>query len=179
MIVAFDNTFLTLVLNPVSPSRANPATGLPAPHCRQRIEALIDSLSGSGSNQVIIPAPALAETLVVSEDAEKVMATLRSYTAVEIAAFDARSALELAIMTREAIKAGDKRSGSNLDWQLIKLDRQIVAIARAHGASVLYTDDGAQTNFAERCGLAVKHTWDLDLPAAYAQIKMDLENEEA
>lgn len=179
MIVAFDNTFLTLVLNPASPSRANPATGLPTPHCRQRIEALIDSLSGASANQVVIPTPALAETLVVSEDVDKIIATLRSYTAVEIAPFDSRSALELAIMTREAIKAGDKRSGSNLDWQLIKLDRQIVAIARAHGASVLYTDDGAQTTFAERCGLVVKHTWDLELPAAYAQIKMDLEDETA
>jgi hypothetical protein len=38
-----------------------------------------------------------------------------------------------------------------------------------NGADVFYTDDGNQSAFAEKLGMTVKHTWDLDLPPKYAQ----------
>ena len=168
MIVAFDNTFLTLVINPNAIARPDPSTGEPVPHCRQRIDALIDSLS-KRSGKVIVPAPSWAETLIASPDAQALVNAIKANDAIEIVSFDARSAYELAEMTRDAIANGDKRSGSTAEWQKVKFDRQIVAIAKAHGASKLYTDDDAQAHFARLCGVAVVHTWELELPKEYAQ----------
>lgn len=98
---------------------------------------------------------------------------------MELVPFDARSAIEYGIMTRTAKESGDKRAGALGDWQRIKFDRQIVAVAVAHGASVLYTDDENQSKFAELVGLAVKHTWELDLPDKYAQMDILERNEKA
>lgn len=45
-------------------------------------------------------------------------------------------------------------------------------IAKVNGASIFYSDDGNQSVFAERLGMQVKHSWDLDLPHRYAQRSM-------
>lgn len=174
MIVAFDNTFLTLALNPAATPRPNPATGKPIPHCRQRIEALIDGLGKKGDT-LIIPAPCLAEVMVAAPDIDKVIAVLRNYTAVDIGAFDSKAAIEWALMTRDAFARGDKKAGEELEWHRVKFDRQIVAIAKAHGASTLYTDDMPQSNFAALGQLPVVHTWELDLPDDYRQEAFDYE----
>lgn len=39
MIVAFDNTFLSLVLHPGAKPRPNPSTGKPVEFCKERVEA--------------------------------------------------------------------------------------------------------------------------------------------
>lgn len=178
MIVAFDNTFLTLIINPKAKPGPDPATGLPVSHYKQRLDALIDSLSGS-SNRVIIPAPCLAETLVAAADIANVLELIKSYSAIEIAPFDGKSAVELAIISQKAIANGDKRNGSVVPWQQIKFDRQIVAIAKTANASIFYTDDASQSVFATEIGLSVKHSWELDLPPEYAQrdISEILQNE--
>lgn len=168
MIVAFDNTFLTLLLNPGVRLRPNPNTHLPTTHIRQRMAALIDGLS-TRKDTLLIPTPALAEVLCTA-DVNRVLPVLDDVGILELAPFDGRSAIELGEMTRRAVVGGDKRDGSTADWQKIKLDRQIVAIAKAHGASVLYTDDGNQTKFANLGGLSTVSTWELDLPAKYAQM---------
>lgn len=172
MIVAFDNTFLTLAINPSATPRPNPATGQPVSHCRERIEALIDGFGPR--DQVIVPTPAFAEVLCASADCDRILAAVQGVSCFNIIPFDARSAYELAMMTRAAIAAGDKKEGEDQPWQLIKLDRQIVAIAKAHGATVLYSDDTRQSNFATRAGLAVRHTWDLDLPSTHAQLNLEV-----
>lgn len=172
MIVALDNTFLTLWISPDAKSRPDPKTGKPVDFCKERIEALIDSLSRNDRSRVIIPTPSLAEALVSAEDAIKITKELELYASVQIVPFDVRSAVELSYLTRAALAANNKKGGLDIDWQHVKHDRQIVAIAKAHGASILYTDDSSQTHFACQAGLSVKHTWDLELPAAYAQHSM-------
>jgi len=131
MIIAFDNTFLSLVLNPDTPPTLNPATKKPVDHCAQRVEALVDSLSNRGDT-VLIPTPCFSELLCGVPD--------------------------LASITRQAIKDDDKKSGTIIGWQEIKFDRQIAIIAKVSGA--------------EKLGLNVRHTWDLDLPSKYAQDEM-------
>jgi predicted nucleic acid-binding protein len=172
VIVAFDNTFLTLALNPSVTPRPNPATGQPVSHCRERIEALIDSFGPK--DKVLIPTPVLAEVLCVAEDCDQILTVTRNVACFDVVPFDARSAYELAQMTRAAIAAGDKKDGEIEPWQLIKLDRQIVAIAKAHGAKVLYSDDIPQSNFAIRAGLEVRHTWNLELPDTHAQLRLEV-----
>lgn len=168
MIVAVDNTFLTLLLNPKAPARPNPNTGEPVPHYRQRIEHLIDEIS-QRNGTLYIPAPALAEALCMSAAAEAAFEVLQSYSCIEIAPFTGRAAYELGRVIRTAKAEGDKRSGQMGDWQHVKMDRAIVAIAVALSVEVFYSDDDRQINFAKMAGLNVKSTWDLKLPAKYAQ----------
>lgn len=177
MIVAFDNTFLSLVLNPEARPRSDPSTGAPVEFCRERIEGMIDSHS-SGGDTVLIPTPCLAELLAAVPDISRVIGEIQASTAFEIASFDARCAIELGLVTQEAIRLGDKKGGVSAGWQEVKFDRQIAVIAKVNGAEILYTDDGNQTVFAGRLGLRVKHTWQLDLPPKYRQGSLNWDSDD-
>lgn len=176
MIAAIDNSFLTLLLNPAAVARPNPATGLPVTFCRQRIEALVDELSRQNGT-LLVPTPALAEALCVSASIEAYFNDLQQYASIELAPFDGRAAYELGRMIRDAKRAGDKRSGQTGDWQHVKMDRAIVAIAVSRSAQVFYSDDNRQITFAKMAGLEVRSTWDLDLPTEFAQQHLSEQSE--
>lgn len=95
MIVAFDNTFLSLVLRPGSPPASNYETGQPVEYSRERIEALVDSLANTGG-RVLIPTPCLTELLSAVPDLERAVSEIDRSPAFQIASFDARCAIELA-----------------------------------------------------------------------------------
>jgi hypothetical protein len=168
LIAAIDNTFLTLLLNPAAIARPNPATGQPIPYCRQRIEALIDDLSRTNGT-LLVPTPALAEALCMSASVEAYFSALLEFACIELAPFDGPAAFELGRIIRSAKLAGDKRSGQTGDWQHVKMDRAIVAIAVSRSATIFYSDDSRQVAFAKLAGLQVKSTWHLDLPPEFAQ----------
>jgi hypothetical protein len=169
MIIAFDNTFLSLIFNPNTLPTPNPLTGKPVDHCTQRVEALVDMHSKRGDT-VLIPTPCFSELLCAVPDLEKAIQAINSSVAFDLAPFDARCAIDLADLQRKAKASGDKKSGVAASWNEIKFDRQIAIIAKVGGAEIFYTDDTNQTKFAEMTGMQVKHTWDLDLPAKYAQM---------
>ncbi len=81
-----------------------------------------------------------------------------------IADFDMMAAVEVAAMTRDAIRAGDKKDGSTSPWQKVKIDRQIIAIARVRGVERIYSDDKGVAAFAEKVALPVVQTWAMPLP---------------
>lgn len=168
MIVAFDNTFLSLVMHPGTPPTPNPATGKPVDHCQARVEALVDMHSKRGDT-VIIPTPCFAELLCAVPDFEKTIGEINASAAFDLMPFDARCAIDLAAAIRKAKASGDKKPGISAGWQEVKFDRQIAVIAKVNGAELLYTDDSNQAAFAKMLGMTVKHTWELDLPPAYAQ----------
>ncbi|WP_124253716.1 type II toxin-antitoxin system VapC family toxin [Cereibacter sphaeroides] len=172
MIAAIDNTFFTLMVNPSALARPNPNTGLPTPHVRERIESLIDDLSKSGS-QLLVPTPALAETLCISGSADRLLEQLSGYSCIETVGFDKRAAFEFSEIIRSAKNNGDKRCGVAGKWQYLKIDYQIVAIAKVNGATVFYSDDDGQSRFAELAGMQVVHTWNLPLSPARAQILIE------
>ena len=171
MIIAFDNTFLSLVLNPGTAPTPNPATGEPIEYCKERVEALVDSHSKRGDT-VLIPTPCLSELLCIVPDIEKAVGEINRSVVFDLAPFDARCAIDLADATRKAVASGDKRSGVKTGWNEVKFDRQIAIIAKVNGAEVFYTDDGNQSEFAKLLGITVRHTWDLDLPPEYAQVPL-------
>lgn len=173
MIVAFDNTFLSIAFHPPTRPRPDPKTGEPVSHCSARIEALIDSLSRSNST-VIIPTPCFSELLCVVPDFERAISKINQLAAFDLAPFDERCAIDLAEVVRNAKAAGDKKSGLDASWNEIKFDRQIAMIAKVHGAEIFYTDDSNQAAFAKEIGLEVKHTWDLTLPSTHLQQELNL-----
>jgi hypothetical protein len=90
-----------------------------------------------------------------------------------VAPFDTLAAVEAATMTAEAIKAGDKlggvQPGSNV-WQKVKFDRQIIAVSRVQGATVIYSHDPDMKTLVGPVGPQVLSLADLPLPPQDAQI---------
>lgn len=163
MILVVDSSALALIINPDADPPDDPETGSPLNRTRDRIELLQASMDARDT--IIVPTPVLAEILVKAGDgAPDVLLALQGLAKIRIAPFDERAAVETAMMTREALAAGDKRGGSDQAWQKVKIDRQIVAIARVHGASRIYADDHGLAAFATLVGLDVVSSWGLPLP---------------
>ena len=70
-IVGFDNTLLSLLLNPNAGAPLNPSTGQAVSGAKLRAEHLVQVL-GKSRAKIIIPAPAAAEILtVIGPDAQQ------------------------------------------------------------------------------------------------------------
>jgi hypothetical protein len=133
------------------------------------------SLAEKSKSRIIIPMPAAAEYLVGAD-----MAAVESFNRLErksfvfVAPFDRASAFECALLDRAAIGGGDKKDGSISPWQKVKIDRQIVAIGKANGATLLISGDEGVRNNALRVGMAAKKIQDLELPESAKQAKLEL-----
>lgn len=166
--VAFDNTVLSLLMFPDADQHEG-EDGHILEYARERVLGLVQSLEDA-REQVIIPAPALAELLVTDGvDAQEVLTALRGSAFIRIESFDERAAVELAMRLREARKTGDQRQGMQITKGAMKFDRQIVAISLVSGARILYSDDIGVALFAASCGLPVKRIADLPVPASQQQ----------
>lgn len=152
------------MLTPNSPAPLDPTTGEPVEKAGERIALLISELSRA-KTKIILPTPALSEFFIKAGAAlSEYHRRLRSMTAFRIAPFDEKAAIECALMNSAAIASGDKRAGIQAEWQKVKFDRQILAIARAEGASKLYTDDLKLQQQASAYGVEVAGIADLPLP---------------
>ena len=119
--------------------------------------------------------PAVAEYLTGADDA-----ALDTFTKLErkafiiVAPFDRAAAFECALIDRAALLRGDKKDGVDAPWQKIKIDRQIVATGKAHGATLVISDDGGVRKNAARIKIAAKSISELDLPDSARQADLDL-----
>ena len=162
--VLLDATAFSLLVNPDAKAPDDPATGLPVSDAGKRFDFLRTQIEKSGST-IIIPTPALAEVLVsIGDAAPAVIDRLNRSGRFRIAGFDLFAAVELAAMTRDALRAGDKKQGSPESWQKVKIDRQIIAIARINQVDLIYSDDRGVKHFAELLGIQVIQTWEMPLP---------------
>jgi hypothetical protein len=161
--VAFDAGMLSLLLHqtarfPVCDD------GKPVTRPKDRIEHLIAEL-GKADAQIIIPAPAFAEFLNVVEDAGPAyLAEIEKTSTFTVEPFDTQAAVEAAWMFRTFKAKGDKRGGAEGPYQRVKVDQQIVAIARAKQAERVYTTDGQVVAICATLGMDVLHICDLPLP---------------
>ncbi len=167
--VLFDSNFLSYLLNRNSRTPIDFKTGEPVQHAQKRVEYLIECLEKS-KERVLIPTPVLAEVLVFAGDAlGQWLKIINGTTAFEIAGFDLRAAIELALMEQLARKQGDKRGGSGDTWVKVKFDRQIIAIAKVHQVSSIYSDDVNLQSWAEKHGIEVIRLEDINIPPELAQ----------
>ena len=134
---------------------------------KERVEYLLRQLEEQ-NERIILPAPAFAEFLILAAiDAPRYVAMIRENSAFRIEPFDERAAIELADMELAAKTLGNKRGlAVSSEWQKVKFDRQIVAIAKVHGVSRLYSDDSDVKLHGESHGLEVLAVADLPLPPA-------------
>jgi predicted nucleic acid-binding protein len=153
-VVVFDTSFLILLLDP----RVKGVGKVDA--------KLLHLIATLDKDVVVIPTPALSETLIRAGDAAPQYLEFLSKTPhFRIASFGPRAAVEAAARHREALLAGDKREGSE-SWAKVKFDRQIIAIAKVEGAERIYSNDADIHRFGQAEGLQVIRLEDLEDPPA-------------
>lgn len=178
MTAAFDNTMLSVLLNPDGRIPADPATGQPVVEAKARAEAVINDLQ-KARRKIILPAPACAELLTaIGPEAQQYISIISRSRVFEVANFDARCAAELALLNRGEFRQRDDELHAE-PYQKRKVDRQIVAIAKVYGASEIYTDDKGLARLARLCGITPIGIAEVPLPEAARQIPLALEPHEA
>lgn len=137
-----------------------------------RIAQLLEDVSKDGG-KILIPTPCLAEFLVgAAEATTEWLNGLERKRGVVVAPFDRRSAFECALLDRAAIGSGDKKGGRTDAWQRIKIDRQVIAIARANNSGRIVTDDEGLRSTALSVGMSVLRIRELALPESARQGKL-------
>lgn len=166
--IAIDNTLLSLLLHPKARPPQNPKTGQPIDRLEDRLERLLQDWE-EDNETILIPTPALTEFLILADkDGPTYLSDIDANPHFVVAGFDQRAAVELAAMNLAARKAQPKRKRGNptATWTKIVFDRQIVAIAKSNGATVIYSDDLGLEKFAQQHLISVVKTWELPLPPA-------------
>jgi predicted nucleic acid-binding protein len=179
--VVFDTTYLLFLLQERLPPPLIPKTTQPIPDYETRIAHLLNTLQKNRS-KIIVPTPVLAEVLVRADAAAPAyLAKLNKSSSFRIEPFDSRAAVEVALMTADALKTGDKRGGSAETWAKVRYDRQIIGIALANQIQTIYAHDENLRFLAEKRGLKVIGIHELDLPPEDQQTSFvwDKPNEEA
>jgi hypothetical protein len=140
--VVFDATMMLLLMRPDVNAPPDPITSLPVENAEARISALIEDLEKQ-KTKILIPTPALSELLVrAGDDTPSLISIIQKNSVFRIVPFDTLAAIEVSAMTRQAIDDGDKRGGVvDSTWAKVKYDRQIIAIAKVHRATTIYSDD--------------------------------------
>ncbi|USX21177.1 type II toxin-antitoxin system VapC family toxin [Oxalobacteraceae bacterium OTU3REALA1] len=139
---------------------------------REKLDYLLTTLQKS-KTKILIPTPALSEFYVKADP--DVIANFKGKSAFVIASFDEKAALECSISVADAIRSGDKKAAQpDAPWQKIKFDHQIVAIAKSHRATTIYSEDSGLRRFAELLGLKAFCTNDLPENPGSKQQKLDL-----
>jgi len=141
---------------------------------RLRMSTLIEQIEAQKCT-LIVPMPALAEYLVGADIAGvESINVLERKTYVFMANFDRAAAFECATLDSAAIGRGDKRDGSEENWQKVKVDRQLIAIGKSNGAQLIISQDKGVRNTALRVGMSCLSIADLPLSQDRAQRKLDL-----
>ena len=170
----FDTNFLVFLLEPNKPAPIDPKTDQPVTHAKARIEHLVRTLEQVGE-KIILPTPVLSEFLVKAGMAAAEYLQLFDKQAVfRIMPFDTRCAVELAEMTRSALAAADKSKDE--PRQKVKIDRQIIAIAKVNGQHTIYSTDQGLAGIAALVGIKVVSLAEIPLPPEDMQGTLNLGN---
>jgi hypothetical protein len=107
----------------------------------------------SHTTKVLVPTPALAKVLTdVPEKAQVWMDVLNNSNCFQIRPFDDKASVELTEIL------GPGAAGIR---DVLRFDRQSVAIAKVYGAGAIFTEDDSIAEFAGGCGIPVKRQKDL------------------
>ncbi len=161
---------LILLLQEGAKGPVHPQTKEPIIRAAERVAYLKQTLVENRS-KIVIPTPALAEFLVGAGNVlDEYVDQFDSDSYFEIQPFSQRAAIEAAIATQDAIAArrastGDEKTAvMENPRQVVKVDRQIVAISKVCGVAAIYTTDGDVIKHAEATGLVAVHVAELPLP---------------
>jgi hypothetical protein len=172
LIVAFDASILTYVIDEQAKPPIDPATGKTVDHCHERVMHLLESLQQQNA-KIVIPTPALAEVLVrAAKGGPEFLRILSSSRHFRLAPFDDRAAVEFAARQAERVAVSKRAPGATRTKA--KFDDQIVAIAAVEGATAIYSDDEDIAKLAEGRFGVIKIAA-IPLPPGFAQGKLPFE----
>jgi predicted nucleic acid-binding protein len=164
MRVLIDTNALINLLDPRTPKKL-----------ADRMKGLLEDIDRT-NGKLIIPAQVVGEYISGAGPAGQTILTgLLKNRRIEVASFDHVAATECALMEKAAHATGNKRAPLARDaiWQKVKVDRQIVAIAKVHMVDLIVSTDGDIPKLADavqiRC-LAVK---DIPLPEWAKQVLIE------
>jgi predicted nucleic acid-binding protein len=169
--VGVDATFLLHLFAPAGTvGVVLDANGQPVTMPKERVQGLVAELEKTGAT-IIVGTPALSEMMVHAgvQAGQAWLQIMNASKAFKVVPFDAKSAIEVALMAGHAVKGQGGKTATVETYAKLKYDRQIVAIARTEGATVFYTDDDRQGNIAKRLGLVVRGLADCPIPTTAAQ----------
>lgn len=163
MVVVFDNNVLCLLLHPDANVPNDPSTGREVSRAQDRMGLLVETIRQHGQ-RILIPAPVLSEFLTFADS--EYLDEINASQHFEVAPFGQSAAIEAAVQLRADMRDTNKgkRGGTAGDWQKVKIDRQIVAIAKVAKAACIYTTDADLKTLAQNSGIRAVHVADLDLP---------------
>jgi rRNA-processing protein FCF1 len=171
--VVFDATMMLLLMHPDVNPPLDFKSKLPVEHAEARISGLVQQMEKQ-KTKIIIPTPALSELLVrAGGDAQSLIDKIQKNYTFRIEPFNTLAAIEVAAMTRNAINGGDKRGGLDCTWAKIKYDRQIIAIAKVHGATAIYSDDEHIRTHASSANIPVIGLADIPIPSGELQTTIE------
>jgi predicted nucleic acid-binding protein len=160
-VIILDASYLVVLLHP-SPAPAKDRTNKPVSDFKERVANLV-ALMDVTNDVIGIPAPAMAEVLVrAGTGRARYVTILSDRSKFQILPFDSRAAIEASELIA-AIKSSKEPWAT---WAKVKFDIQIVSIARAESASVIYADDRDIENYAKRFKIPVMRICDLPVPPA-------------
>ena len=157
--IIFDSSYLVVLLHP-DPAPAKDRENKPVSQFKERVAYLTQTMDTS-NDTIGVPTPAMAEVLVRSGvNRAKYVSVLSDTWKFQILSFDSRAAIEAADLVA-AIKSRKEKWDT---WAKVKFDIQIVSIAKAESATLIYSDDKDIESFAKRFNIRVVRICDLPLP---------------
>lgn len=141
-----------------------------------RLKGLLEDIDRA-NGQLIIPVQVVGEyTSGADQAGQEVLAKLLSNRRIKVANFDHVAAVECAMMDKVAFSSGGHKRAPltrDISWQKVKVDRQIVAIARVLKADRIISTDGDIPKIAKAVGMPCISVEDLPLPAWAVQVHID------
>jgi predicted nucleic acid-binding protein len=159
-IVIDTNVLVQIMRDENSTDLVDPVSGWVIDRLHDRASALVEAIDQAG-DVVIIPAPVLAEYLIgIDRKAlQSHLNIINSVNCIEVVSFDQVAAIECALLIDDAeLKMLDPQATK----AKLRVDRQILAIARAAGAKQVWTHDRGLYNKAKALNLDVHSLGDIE-----------------
>ncbi|MEJ8815467.1 type II toxin-antitoxin system VapC family toxin [Variovorax ureilyticus] len=141
-----------------------------------RMKGLLEDIDKS-NGKLLIPAQVVGEYIAGAGPAgQPILKALLNNRRIEVVSFDHVAATECALMDRAAVAAGGhKRAplGRDALWQKVKVDRQIVALAKVHAVDLIVSSDGDIPKLAQAVNIRCTAVKDLALPGWAQQVHID------
>lgn len=141
-----------------------------------RMEGLVAAMR-SKREPIGIPAQVWAEFLdAASEDEISQSQALMRTSAFRFLPYDMRAAVETVDVARAGRAARKAMKGKLRERQAVKVDWQIIAVAKVHRARLLLTNDRDMQTEATRSGIACCSIADLEIPDALRQHALEYDD---
>jgi predicted nucleic acid-binding protein len=175
--IVIDATTLSILLNPSARLPIDPATNAPVDLGRERILGFIAQVEKE-RRKLVIPTPVTAELLTaIGPTSADYIRVINRKAVFEVRSFDEVAAVELAFLNRDIFASLDQKNGLE-PWQKMKVDRQILAIAKVADCEKIMTEDNGLANRARLCGIEPISIKDLPIPDSAKQGELKLEDHE-